>query len=54
MYSGRRSGAVFVKNEETQEAYADYFKNNNTEIKNKNSSSGILRYFLNCFNCFST
>tara|TARA_B100001287_G_scaffold276756_2_gene289224 strand:- start:5993 stop:6157 length:165 start_codon:yes stop_codon:yes gene_type:complete len=54
MYSGRRSGAVFVKNEATQEAYADYFENNNNEIKKKNSSGGILRYLLNYFSCFST
>lgn len=54
MYTGRRTAAVFVKNETTQEAYADYFQNNNTEIKNKNSSGDILRYLLNYFYCFST
>ena len=54
MYSGRRTAAVFVKNDATQEAYANYFENNDKETKKKKSSGGILRYLLNYFYCFST
>ena len=53
MYSGKRTGAVFVKDHTTQELYADYFANMSVKEKEK-PSVGILRYFLNYFKCFST
>ena len=54
MKSRRRSRTVFVKNETTQEAYADYFENKDIE-KNKNEKKyGILSSLLNYFKCFTT
>jgi hypothetical protein len=53
MYSGKRTGAVFVKDHTTQEMYADYFLNMSVKEKKK-PSGGTLRYLLNYFCCFST
>ena len=52
MYSGKRTAAIFVKDDVAQEAYADYFENNNTEIKNTKYSGGRLRHLLKYFCCF--